>query len=590
MRKVELRKYFQIFIIIFMLLFINFNIFVLPIYSQNSNITISVLPFDNVNKFDRLNYLNKSIQDSIHSKLSKIKEINLISNELSTKIADELGYTMDTFQNRNTALRFYNKTGANVCIKGEYIAEASSNVIFVNAFAYCIANEKIIINTSYEFDIETEPSVIENKIANDVRKKLEEQKEGIEGSISNMLTDVEPIDSFSDDYISIDNLISISVDTSKREKYSALISEVESIIANADTFFDAKEYESALENYENALSMIEENELENFVSSDRIKDRIEEINTIIKIINLIKEGDEYAKDGNTDMAEEKYNEAIELINKNGIDDVISTENIYDRINKLSIISKINEIIESGNNLFDKGYYDNSETYYEVALSLIIENRLEDFIPPEEVEEQIRRIKAIREANEQIEKGDEYAEEGNYSDAIKEYEDAIEYIEKNEIEDEIPPEEIQSKIDALSSMTSKFYIEAGGGVGIGNFEPFWDNDIVPSWSLAFNYRLNKFIIIGAGINVVWFELFSKLSFPAFYFGNGYFSEIFIKASVIGGFIPASFEIGGGWTIGYIIQLNESWGIYTDLGGFIMYYFDTASSFYSFASKIGIIFYF
>ncbi len=368
------------------------------------------------------------------------------------------------------------------------------------------------------------------------------------------------------------------IDTLKEKTITA--SELFEKIDEADELYEKEKYSDSKPLYEEVIKVVEQKELSDIIPVEDIIMKLKSIddklnfdydkddgNTIIKHDNLsllpilLNMMIIHINDKDYDSAAKVCLEVIELIKKeeqNDLDYTVSNmENVYEILNSL---------VESQMDISNKDF-DKAIITYEQILDKIKEEELSELIPEEVIEAYIKKLKKAKEVYKLIQKADSYYEKEKYLNARFEYQDALDETESENLEDVIPVEHIEDRLDSIPDLIKKFYINADFGIlgNLSNLEYF-----TLTWNVAFNYRLSRLIGIGIGLDMFAIDTFVKLSVFNTTFRERVSSELIFKLSFFTN-VLSYFGLGGGLSLDYVLGFNGIFGVYTGFGLKSMYYF-------------------
>ncbi len=296
-------------------------------------------------------------------------------------------------------------------------------------------------------------------------------------------------------------------------------SDVNILKATLRTFLDADEpdYESALQASKDIVKMIENYEeiLDLETEKKKYTDTYNWLNVVIEVPVLLGETGELISSEDYTTAIEKASEALGLLEE-----------------------------ASDNPNIEKSYSTN----------------------------QINRVKALIDAIEYIKKGNAYKNEGKVIHSKDAYRKAIRLIKGNSLDEYVSVDTINARMDGMPDLLKRFYVNAGIG---GTMNVLNTNNIAgsisPNWNIGFNFRANRVITVGLGIDVIMLDVFAKFSLVNTTFQDLVSSEFFIKTNFLMNFAP-TMGIGGGITLEYIIGFKGVFGIYFDLGIRTLYHLE------------------
>lgn len=223
----------------------------------------------------------------------------------------------------------------------------------------------------------------------------------------------------------------------------------------------------------------------------------------------------------------------------------------------SIIEKIMDSIEC----FNSGEYAEALENYEKALGLVEEEYGIYDNMKDDIEKKIELTNNIIDILEKEIEADDNIETKDYIDARMLYNECLEDIEEYELEDYIPPERIEEKLSRIPAIIHPFYIRGGSGI----FLNINNSSIFPlfTYNILFGFRLNKSFVIGGGVNLFFLDIFVKYSFLNNIWKSPVSHELAVKADCIINFIDY-FGMGFQLSIDYTIYFGEYFSLYSEVG--------------------------
>ncbi len=247
--------------------------------------------------------------------------------------------------------------------------------------------------------------------------------------------------------------------------------------------------------------------------------------------------------------------------------------LTERKREIDNLSKVLEFMKDGERYFRVKNYGEALKNFEGIDYILKEEALDKYIDRESISTKIYKLSNAIKALQLLEKGDKLFEDGDYMLARFAYNDCIELINKEDIEEYVSFEEVQLKIDKIPDVLHKFYFQLSGGISMNvNVRPI--SGVYPSWSLFFNYRINRMFAIGGGLNTVFLDIYGKFSPINTTWQRPFASELALKLGVLFNFAP-EFGLGGIFTAEYMLGLNEYIHLYAGLGLWLMSHFDYTS---------------
>ena len=347
------------------------------------------------------------------------------------------------------------------------------------------------------------------------------------------------------------------------------------LIDEGDAHLSEKKFDDAMAKYSNALTIIRENNLQQFIPIGSIAELISRIRIAKNIRSFIDTGDEALINGNYDNAKSEYQTALTLLEENDVEDLIAVKTVELKIENIEYVVKARLLIKQGKEAYDNEDYRSAHKNYDEALSVLINNSVDEkYVDRQSVEDMFNRLSIVVKVMDMVEKADTLAEEGEHGEANDIYNQCIDIIKENSLQDIFSVSELESKLGE-TPLYKKLYINASGGVATSLLQ---FGSIIPAWNIGITYRLSRSLSIGAGINLFSIEAFGKYSLINTLFIDNISSEFVIKANAFFNTSPlfigyGPFGVGGGIAFEYIIGINGVFGIHTGLRTDIVYNFST-----------------
>lgn len=562
-------------------------IFNSSVYAQDKDVIISVLPFKNVSEIASYNYLIGTIQNSIHNSLEMIEDVYVIPTKKGTNVSKEINLNVDTLNNVSKILMYSIKTKVNVIVTGKYSINETKDTISITIFIYSVAKKEIIMEISFEDDLNSIFDIIDTASIN-TRDKVLEIKDELLISVETMKENVKkPKHITQPDIkdIAFDNML-IEWKTNKKTYSTLYIGikndfDVKDSILTLDDLSDDARNHFVYVNYD----VLEQNDYlyykavdkdfinsaitskEGIIKRKKVCDKIANLYNV-KSATIHKEIELDIDNMNFKDAVKECERVIEVISKveNLIDIEDKKTNIVKLKKDLEIACTVDDTIKSAELLVDSKDYTASLNKYMEALSILNENSpVKEFFPIEEIENEIRRLNAAITVEKIIKEGDEHRKSDALGRAEEKYNEAIDIIEKEGIDDLISVESVKGKLSNIVAYTNYLTVGVGGGyMELNGFQA----TLCPNWDLSYTRRFGPLFSIGIGINMVYLDLFVKYS-PFHRFSSLFYSEIYIKPSLLIKIVPNfgvddGVFLGVGAALSYIMNFN-SWGWYIDIGG-------------------------
>lgn len=229
-------------------------------------------------------------------------------------------------------------------------------------------------------------------------------------------------------------------------------------------------------------------------------------------------------------------------------------------------------LKHGDDALNLNDYQTALENYKKSAEIIVEKGVGKFIPKEQVEEDIDKLKAIVLAYELLEDADRYVEEEKHKKASYKYDECLRLIKRRGIEDMISVEDIEKKMKELPKLLSRFYVNLGLHL-FSNLTPLQKNGdsftyTLPGIRASFGVTIFKWLGVGLGIDLANIELYANLSIIN-KSGRLLSPEIYIRLSFLTRYtkrpedtFPTS--VGFKLTGGYSLILSEYLGWYIELG--------------------------
>ncbi len=569
-----MKKRFSFFVFILLL------IIIIPIdaFAQQKDIgiKIAILPFDNKSKNADFDYLSQLFQQSIYASITQQEGIKVIPNAKATQNAKEVGLTLSTLSTSTITLKFAVKCDINVIILGSYDID-SKGKLFVTTYVYSVAQKNNAITIVKDG---TDIFQIIDDIALNTSKELKARKSEIEIALEDIMKDIDP-----PAYISEPKIKDISVDgvriewqTNKETVSTLYIGVTPNFVIDKNTPAIDDQSEDAKNHYVivgyNIITptgeyyfKTKDQDLFNNVVSSKEEPHIEK-NEIYEVLseeyelsvkNLYDEVEKLKKEGKFDESLDIYKNVIEINNKYIALIEVKEEKEEMDIHKSDLEEAAEVMVyirKAENNVKERKFFDALSNYQE-AYEKIGEYQIENFISPEKVNNEIRRMNAAIQVENIIAEGDNLKEEKKNKEAAIKYREAEKIVKAEKIGDLFP--DLRKKIESVDGPITKFYIDAGGGAFM-NF----DLDFAPLWNVSFMMRINKYFSWGVGVNLFSPEVFAKFSFV-----NTSRIEFLVKGSALVSILP--FGVGGDIALGLNIRITDLIGIDVALGAWTAYYF-------------------
>lgn len=288
-----------------------------------------------------------------------------------------------------------------------------------------------------------------------------------------------------------------------------------------------------------------------------------EFNKSIAVIKI------YTKDGDYQTAVQTFNDIFNLIDK--YNEALNLEEI--KLQFTNTYEALNKLVEGDQNI-DTSDYEEALVLYNDALTTIIDAGTDKYIKKEPIESKIRKLKIIVEAFKLVNEGDNFYSEENYKMASIKYNNAIELIKKENVDDIVSIYDIEQKIEQLPENLSKTALNIDFGIYTNLIKSAGEESsalayALPIWNLSFLYRFNKHFSIGLGLHLFNIDVHAVYSFINTY-GHEKSSELYIKAGLI---MPVIFNsIGIKISAGYTIGLGSVIGINFKIGMWTQYNFN------------------
>lgn len=623
------RNLFILSLSIFILLFLSGICYA---QSREIGIKISVLPFQNTSDVPAYDYLSQSMQKSIYASISQQKGIKVISNDISTNAAKEVGLTNETLTKVSTTLRFALKADINVIISGKYDIDYELNKIYVKTNVYSIAQKGIIISEEYESSLGGEEYSLIDNLSLETAEEVKERKEEIEIALEDIRRNITPPEYVKEPHIKEITLdgVEINWETTKETVSTLYIGTKPDFEITEDTPSFQDQSDNAINHVvivsysvlspkgekEYYFKSIDKDFFDNVKKGEEKKIAKEKISTEIKKI-YNDQVDELYNQMEENIENKDFNKALEIYQKITNYNETFEQLIVVREDKnetetkkkqLKYATEVMDIITEAVNLSKEQEFLSAQKIYENAKQIIIENQIEHLISLELISYEINRMKSAIEVMSIIQEADALAEKEKYKKADEKYEESINKIKENDIQDLFSIEEIADKIkgeyeleienntnlnqsnsDANSESNSdsdsdddneillpsyapsKFFIKASVGGFFNALDLSEDIPVFLSWTASFNMRFNRVLSWGIGVNTLAADLFLNIS-PI----NKKKIEWFIKLNAIHTIIPGAMALGGGFGTGLVFRLNHFIGISMDLNSWAMYFYPNQTS--------------
>jgi hypothetical protein len=482
--------------------------------------------------------------------------------------------------------------GVNIIVLGEFNI-IKDDIITVKIMLYSVAQLKIVDDFTLTGSVEDSFKLV-NKIAltssdkfvekqDELQITLEEIREqvrpanyikepqitdiSIDGVVIEWKTDKETLSSLyigeSNDF-NMKNAISSYTDESTDAINHYIVIDYDSIDVNKEYFFKTKETDFFDNETTSNIYKIEEGMIYNELIKDfqNLKDTLsKEISQNVKNnLNLEKSLQSINK---LIVETTKYNKVLEL------DEHIKEQEEIKKI--IQLLIKAEEDIK--NKSFEASMVKYNESLdilkpLEIYTDIITERYLIRLI--EKAETASKVIEIVAEADKSVEDKD-------YRTARTKYNKVIHLVKKYDIENYIEFDYIKSKMDSIPETLFYFYINTS----LGSSHNFMsDNGIrdtmVTNWSLNFNFRSNRLLSYGVGLDLFSIEAFAKISplnSNALYF---YTNEFYLKGGILIDFLSeiistsrTGIGVGANIAAGYIWSF-EKFGISTELKLWSIYF--------------------
>ncbi len=359
--------------------------------------------------------------------------------------------------------------------------------------------------------------------------------------------------------------------TKDKEKINLLIDRLEKVInarktiESGDAYLSDKDFVNAIKEFVGALTVVRENNLDQFISSQDLAEKVSRVRVARNIQEFIDDGDEALRNSEYDEAEKKYKTALTLLGTNDIEDLIPKRSVEIRVEKIEYVIQARDAVNEAEVAFENRDYREAYKKYDEAIAILYNNRVdEEIIPREPLEQKLEYLNTILEILDSIDEADGYFENGDYQKANELYKQIIERIKQNKLNDLISIGELENKINQ-TPLYKKLYINASGGgaTSVSNF-----GMLVPSWNLGFTYRMNRQLSFGIGANIFLFEGFIKYSFINTTFIDEISAEFMVKANLSFNMSPlildmGPYGIGAGLSIEYIMGFYGTFGVYASI---------------------------
>lgn len=385
------------------------------------------------------------------------------------------------------------------------------------------------------------------------------------------------------DYIKDNNLNPVINESyiNKLIRKSEMAPEILKVIESADEDFNNNDYNQAKEKYIEALKNIQVEKLDNIIPSENIYTKLKTIPININtdasgvpttapagsisdsvvglLINMLSI---HIKDKNYTQANSTCEDLSRSLNSTGHEVYGLSGDKLDKLNEgLILLSEANYCIENGD-------YDSALEKYKEVYSSIEDGSISVLITKRDIENDIRKLEQAKELSVKLKEADEAFDENKLISAKLKYREVLKEIENNDLQEFISVADIKGKLNQIPVLTSRFYVNADLGI-IGN--PANLDAFALGWNLGVNFRINKLIAIGLGLDLFSIEAFVKLSVINTTFEEIISKELIIKPSFYFNIAP-SIGFGGGLGIDYIIGFYGRFGIYIGVGVRGLYYFD------------------
>jgi TolB-like protein len=320
---------------------------------------------------------------------------------------------------------------------------------------------------------------------------------------------------------------------------------------------------------------------------------IKEVKKLINLTkdNLIKSMYDNISQHNFQKAHNDNKSLLTMINdySSFIEDIGIDMDILNSLNtQLNKASTIEETLKKAEtNLTNNDYKTALEGFQEV-LEYLIENPIEDVLPIEYIEERIHKIETAIMVKQLIEEGDKLTDNKKYSEAREKYNQAYSLIKDKNLHSIIPIEDVDNRLRKLPEVLGTYYY-VNLSLGIGYADLGINNNIyqgiAPSVELSLTIRIDRVFSLGFGISQYFIQGFSKVSILNTTSIKPTSHEIFIKPTIYMN-VLFGFTIGAGGSIGYIIGFNNKYGLIFDAE----FIYDFLKPSYTILGKVGFVIFF
>jgi len=253
--------------------------------------------------------------------------------------------------------------------------------------------------------------------------------------------------------------------------------------------------------------------------------------------------------------------------------------------QLDKASTIEETLKKAETKLTNNDYKTALDAFQEVLNYLIENPIEDVLPIEYIEERINKTETAIMVKQLIEEGDKLTDNKKYSEAREKYNQAYNLIKDKNLHPIIPIEDVDNRLRKLPEVLGTYYyFNFSLGIGyadLGITENLYKG-IAPGVELSLTIRIDRVFSLGLGISQYFIQGFSKVSIFNTTSIKPTSHEIFIKPTFYMN-VLFGFTIGAGGSIGYIIGFNDKYGLIFDAE----FIYDFLKPSYSILGKVGFI---
>ncbi|MFX0000732.1 MAG: tetratricopeptide repeat protein [Candidatus Hodarchaeota archaeon] len=233
---------------------------------------------------------------------------------------------------------------------------------------------------------------------------------------------------------------------------ASLLKKFNLIIEEANALKDKNKFQKAIQKFQEALSFIEDkvkNPEDKKIEMENIKNAINQTYSI-QVDGIVTQAIHLTAQKKFEKAKEEFENALQFCNN--IDDLDLQKAEIDEISKLINENEIEQLLVKGLELKNQNKLDEAIEMFKKGLS-IAENTYDSDIGSEALSRVKKEITKIYDSQIDgiVEKGKEFKEKGQDTDAIKTFEDALKTIEKF-----FDPDEKKKQITTIKNLSNEIY--------------------------------------------------------------------------------------------------------------------------------------